>query len=151
MAANPVTYENRVGIGVIIVNNPPLNALSREVRDALLAAIRQAEADESARAIVLTGAGQTFSAGADITEFNSPLKGAEINQICDAIEDSHKPVVAALHGTSLGEGLEIALACHYRIASKDARTRLAGGEARPYSGRRRHSAPAAPDGREGRA
>ena len=120
MAANPVNYENRDGIGIIIVNNPPLNALSREVRDGLLAAIRQAEADESAHAIVLTGAGQTFSAGADITEFDSPLKGTEINQICDAIEDSLKPVVAALHGTSLGEGLEIALACHYRIASKDA-------------------------------
>ena len=124
MAANAANYENRDGIGVIIVNNPPLNALSREVRDGLLAAIRQAEADESAHAIVLTGAGQTFSAGADITEFDSPLKGTEINQICDAIEDSRKPVVAALHGTSLGEGLEIALACHYRIASKDARLGL---------------------------
>ena len=85
MAANPVNYENRDGIGIIIVNNPPLNALSRVVRDGLLAAIRQAEADESAHAIVLTGAGQTFSAGADITEFDSPLKGTEINQICDAI------------------------------------------------------------------
>ena len=117
-------YENKDGIGVITVDNPPLNALSRDVRDRLLAAVRQAEADESAHAIVLTGAGQTFSAGADITEFDSPLKGTEINQICDAIEDLHKPVVAALHGTSLGEGLEIALACHYRVASKDTRLGL---------------------------
>ncbi len=124
MAGNTVTYENTDGIGVITVNNPPLNALSREVRDRLLAAVRQAEADDSAHAIVLTGAGQTFSAGADITEFDSPLKGTEINQICDAIEDLHKPVVAALHGTSLGEGLEIALACHYRVASKDTRLGL---------------------------
>ena len=124
MAGNSVSYENKDGIGVITVDNPPLNALSREVRDGLLAAVRQAEADESAHAIVLTGAGQTFSAGADITEFNSPLKGTEINQICDAIEGLHKPVVAALHGTSLGEGLEIALACHYRVASKDTRLGL---------------------------
>ncbi len=124
MAGNPVGYENRDGIGVVTVNNPPLNALSREIRDGLLAAIRQAEADEGAHAIVLTGAGRTFSAGADISEFDSPLKGTEINQICDAIEDLRKPVVAALHGASLGEGLEIALACHYRVASKDARLGL---------------------------
>lgn len=124
MSANAVNYENKNGIGVITVDNPPLNALSRGVRDGLLAAVRQAEADDSARAIVLTGAGQTFSAGADITEFDSPLKGTEINQICAAIEESPKPIVAALHGTSLGEGLEIALACHYRVASKDARLGL---------------------------
>ena len=120
MAANPVDYENRDGIGVVTINNPPLNALSREVRDGLLAAIRQTEGDNGVHAIVLTGAGQNFSAGADITEFDSSLKGTEINQICAAIEDSPKPVIAALHGSSLGEGLEIALACHYRIASKDA-------------------------------
>src|SRR5271157_1994853 len=124
MAADPVKYENKDGIGVVTVNNPPFNALCREVRDRLLAAIRQAEVDDSAHSIVLTGAGQSFSVGADITEFDSSLKGAEINQICDAIEDSPKPVVAALHGASLGEGLEIALACHYRVASKDARLGL---------------------------
>src|SRR5271166_1499925 len=124
MAADPVKYENKDGIGVVTVNNPPFNALCREVRDRLLAAIRQAEVDDSAHSIVLTGAGQSFSVGADITEFDSSLKGAEINQICAAIEDSPKPVVAALHGASLGEGLEIALACHYRVASKDARLGL---------------------------
>ena len=124
MAADPVKYENKDGIGVVTINNPPFNALCREVRDGLLAAIRQAEADDSAHSIVLTGAGECFSAGADITEFDSSLKGAEINQICDAIEDSPKPVVAALHGASLGEGLEIALACHYRVASKDTRLGL---------------------------
>ena len=124
MSANAVTYENKGGIGVITIRNPPLNALSRGVRDGLLATVRQAEADDNARAIVLTGAGQTFSAGADITEFDSPLKGTEINQICAAIEESPKPFIAALHGTSLGEGLEIALACHYRVASKDARLGL---------------------------
>ncbi len=124
MAADPVKYENKDGVAVITVDNPPLNALSREVRDGLLAAVRRAEADDGVQAIVLTGAGQTFSAGADITEFDSPLKGTEINQICDAIEDSEKPVVAALHDASLGEGLEIALACHYRVASKDTRLGL---------------------------
>ncbi len=126
MAESPVRYENRDGIGLITVDNPPLNVLSRAVRDGLMAAIRQAAADRDARAVVLTGAGRTFTAGADISEFGSALefgaafKGADVNEICAAIEDSPKPVVAALHGTPLGGGLEIALACHYRVAAKDA-------------------------------
>ena len=124
MTASPVRYETREGIGIITVDNPPLNVLSQAVRDGLMAAVRQAAADNSAQAVVLAGAGRSFTAGADITEFGAGFKGADINEICAAIEDMPKPVVAALHGTPLGGGVEIALACHYRVAAKDARLGL---------------------------
>ncbi len=126
MATSPVKYENTDGIGVITVDKPPLNVLSRGVRDGLSSAIRHAAADPAARAVVLACAGRTFSVGADITEFGpalefgSAFKGADVNDICAMIENCPKPVVAALHGTALGGGLEIALACHYRVAAKDA-------------------------------
>ncbi len=124
MTASPVRYETREGVGIITVDNPPLNVLSRAVRDGLMAAVHQAGADSSAQAVVLAGAGRSFTAGADITEFGAGFKGTDINDICAAIEDLPKPVVAALHGTPLGGGVEIALACHYRVAAKDARLGL---------------------------
>ncbi len=124
MTASPVRYETREGVGIITVDNPPLNVLSRAVRDGLMAAVHQAAADSSAQAVVLAGAGRSFTAGADITEFGAGFKGTDINDICAAIEDLPKPVVAALHGTPLGGGVEIALACHYRVAAKDARLGL---------------------------
>ncbi len=120
MAASPVAYENKNGVGVITLDNPPLNVLSREVRDALLAAVRQANEDSAASAVVLTGAGRTFTAGADISEFGPSIKGADLNEIGATIEDAPKPFVAALHGTVLGGGVEISLACHYRVAARDA-------------------------------
>ena len=124
MTASPVRYENRDGVGVITVDNPPLNVLSRPVRDGLMAVVREAAADDTARAVVLTGAGPTFTAGADINEFGSSFSGTDINDICAAIEDMQKPVVALLHGTPLGDGVELALACHYRVAAGDARLGL---------------------------
>jgi 3-hydroxyacyl-CoA dehydrogenase len=124
MAASPVAYENRDGVGIITIDNPPLNVLSREVRDGLFAAVRQAASDGGASSVVITGAGPNFTAGADITEFGNPFKGADLNDICAAIEDLRKPAIAALHGASVGGGLEIALACHYRVASNDARIGL---------------------------
>lgn len=124
MAASAVQYENKEGVGIITVNNPPLNVLSQAVRDGLMAALKEAAADDAAAAVVLNGAGRSFTAGADISEFGAPFKGADINEICAALEDMPKPVVAALHGTPLGGGLEIALACHYRVAAKDARLGL---------------------------
>ncbi len=124
MTASPVRYENQDGVGVITANHPPLNVLSRGVRDGLMAAIRQAAADGAVSAVVLTGAGRTFTAGADITEFGSTFSGTDINDICAAIEDMDKPVVALLHGTTLGGGVEIALACHYRAAAEDAKLGL---------------------------
>ena len=120
MTAGPVRYENKDGVGVITVDHPPLNVLSRGVRDGLMAAVRQAADDSAASAVVLTGAGRSFTAGADITEFGSNFSGTDLNDVCAAIEDMNKPVVAALHGTLLGGGVEMALACHYRIAAKDA-------------------------------
>ena len=120
MTAGPVRYENKDGVGVITVDQPPLNVLSRGVRDGLMAAVRQAAADSTASAVVLTGAGRSFTAGADITEFGSNFRGTDLNDVCAAIEDMDKPVVAALHGTLLGGGVEMALACHYRVAAKDA-------------------------------
>jgi 3-hydroxyacyl-CoA dehydrogenase len=124
MTAGPVRYENQDGVGVITLDNPPLNVLSREVRDGLLAAIHKAGEDRAARAVVLTGAGRTLTAGADITEFDGPIRGADLNDICDSIEALDKPVVAAIHGVTMGGGIEISLACHYRVAAKDARLGL---------------------------
>ena len=124
MTDGPVRYENKDGVGVITVDHPPLNVLSRAVRDGLMAAVREAAADSGASAVVVTGAGRTFTAGADITEFSSTFTGTDTNDICAAIEDMPKPVVAALHGTLLGGGVEIALACHYRVAASDARLGL---------------------------
>jgi 3-hydroxyacyl-CoA dehydrogenase len=124
MTTGPVRYENKDGVGVITLDNPPLNVLSGEVRDGLLAAVRLAGEDNAARAVVLTGAERTLSAGADITEFDGPLKGADLNEICAAIEELGKPVVAAIHGVTMGGGVEISLACHYRVAAKDARLGL---------------------------
>jgi 3-hydroxyacyl-CoA dehydrogenase len=120
MTAGPVRYETIDGVGVITVDQPPLNVLSRAVRDGLMAAVRHAAADNTASAVVLTGAGRSFTAGADITEFGSNFRGTDLNDVCAAIEDMDKPVVAALHGTLLGGGVEMALACHYRVAAKDA-------------------------------
>ncbi|WKW50791.1 3-hydroxyacyl-CoA dehydrogenase NAD-binding domain-containing protein [Rhodomicrobium lacus] len=120
MARSPVRYETKDGVGVITVDNPPLNVVSNEVRDGLMLAIRKAEADPVAKAVVLIGEGRNFAAGADIYELTHPYSGADINDIGAALEDLPKPVVAALHGTPVARGLEVALACHYRIAAKDA-------------------------------
>ncbi len=124
MGASPVRYENMDGVGVITLDNPPLNVLSSVVRDGLMAAIREAAADNAATAVVLAGAGRCFTAGADISEFGTGFRGADLNEISAALEDMPKPAVAALHGTILGGGVEIALACHYRVAAKDARLGL---------------------------
>jgi 3-hydroxyacyl-CoA dehydrogenase len=93
-----------------------VNALSAAVRQGLVEAIEQAEADEGVKAVVIACEGQTFFAGADITEFGKPPIMPWLPQVVDRIEDCTKPVVAAIHGTALGGGLEVALGCHYRVA-----------------------------------
>jgi 3-hydroxyacyl-CoA dehydrogenase len=113
-----------LGVATLTVDNPPVNALGRTVRDGLAAALAQALADGEVRAIVLTCAGRTFFAGADITEFGKPPAGIALPELCDRIEAAAKPVVAAIHGTALGGGLETALACHYRIAVPSAKLGL---------------------------
>ena len=109
------------GIGVITLNSPPVNALSADVRDGLAAAMAAAIADPAVKAIVLICAGRTFIAGADISEFGKPPRGASLPDVQAAIEDSPKPVVAAIHGTALGGGLEVALVAHFRVAVASAK------------------------------
>ena len=111
-----VTTERHGDVLVILVNNPPVNALSWHVRQGLKDGIEEALADDAIKAVVLRCAGQTFIAGADITEFSKPPQGPDFNEVLNTIELAGKPVVAAIHGTALGGGLETALVCHYRIA-----------------------------------
>ena len=111
-----VTTERHGDVLVILVNNPPVNALSWHVRQGLKDGIEEALADEAIKSVVLRCAGQTFIAGADITEFGKPPQGPDFNEVLNTIELAGKPVVAAIHGTALGGGLETALVCHYRIA-----------------------------------
>jgi 3-hydroxyacyl-CoA dehydrogenase len=112
------------GIAVITVNNPPVNALGHAVREGLVLAATAAREDDSVKAIVLGCEGRTFFAGADITEFGKPLRQPDLVSVIAAFETSPKPVVAAIFGTALGGGLEVALGCHFRVASADAKVGL---------------------------
>ena len=106
---------------IVLSNNPPVNALSTAVRQGLVDAIAEAEADDGVNAVVIACEGQTFFAGADITEFGKPPQQPWLPIVVDTIENCSKPVVAAIHGTALGGGLEVALACHYRVADRRAK------------------------------
>src|SRR2546428_13092006 len=116
-----VDLDRRGRVAVLTVNNPPGTALSQPGRQGLYEGLKQAIADPAAQAIVIVCAGRTFIAGADITEFGKPPADPSLHTVLDIIEASPKPVVAAVHGTALGGGLEVTLACHYRIGVKDAR------------------------------
>ncbi len=119
-----VTYRRDDNVGVITTNNPPVNALGHAVRAGIMAALDEAEADSAAQAIVVACDGRTFHAGADISEFGKPPQPPFLGEVIDRLENCPKPVVAALHGTALGGGLEIALGCHYRVANADAQVGL---------------------------
>jgi 3-hydroxyacyl-CoA dehydrogenase len=111
-------------IGVIVSNNPPVNALGHAVREGLAQALDLLNADPAVRAIVIACEGRTFFAGADITEFGKPKLEPFLTNVIGHIEASAKPVIAALHGTALGGGLEVALGCHFRVALPSARMGL---------------------------
>ncbi|MDP6343087.1 MAG: enoyl-CoA hydratase-related protein, partial [Alphaproteobacteria bacterium] len=115
-----VEFSKRGAIGVITVKNPPVNALSGAVRTGLGEAVAQGLADDEVKAMVLLGDGRTFIAGADIREFGKPPQGTPFPEVLGAMENSSKLIVAAIHGTALGGGLETALCCHYRFAAPSA-------------------------------
>jgi len=120
-----VRFESVDGIGVITIDNPPVNALSPGVPEGITAAIDRGNADPGVRAMVLIGAGRSFIAGADIRQFGkAPSRPANARRHYDVTDDSPKPVVAAIHGYALGGGLETALACHYRVAVPSAKVGL---------------------------
>ncbi len=118
-AVTDLTTEGEVA--VLTLNSPPVNALSAAVRDGLARGLDRALEDDSVQALVLICAGRTFIAGADISEFGKPMQGASLLDVLDAFEASAKPVVAAIHGTALGGGLETALSCNYRVAVPSAK------------------------------
>lgn len=117
-----VAIEN--GVAVVTIDNPPVNALSVYVRKPLYEALATLRDDPAARAIVIACAGRTFVAGADITEFGKPVEQPELRAIVALLETIAKPTVAAIHGTALGGGLELALGCHFRVADQGARLGL---------------------------
>ena len=118
------TIEKDGNISIITLNSPPVNALSAPVREGLHKGISEARNDKETEAIVIICEGRTFIAGADISEFGKEPKGPSLFEVQEFIEDSDKPVIAAIHGTALGGGLEVALTCHYRIAVPSAKCGL---------------------------
>ena len=122
----PVHYERDGEIAVLTLDNPPVNALAKEVRVALARQLERAADDAQVIAIVIAGAGRNLCGGADIREFNTPARDVKpmSRDLMNLIEDCAKPVVAAIHGPTLGGGLELALGCHYRVADAGAQIGL---------------------------
>ncbi|MGW4728596.1 3-hydroxyacyl-CoA dehydrogenase NAD-binding domain-containing protein [Streptomyces shenzhenensis] len=121
-----VRYRTQDGVAVILLHNPPVNALGHSLRQGISAALDRAAEDTGVRSVVLAGSGRGFCGGADVRQFNTPAATAHpmLREVIAEIEASAKPVVAALHGVALGGGLELALGCHHRIATADARLGL---------------------------
>src|SRR6185312_4226105 len=120
----PTSIRREGSLAIVTIDNPPVNAMSASVRAGLLAAMQSLSRDSSVEAVVIACAGRTFIAGADIREFDSGVVEPAARQVLNAVERCPRPVVAALHGTALGAGAELALACKYRCAVPDARIGL---------------------------
>jgi 3-hydroxyacyl-CoA dehydrogenase len=118
---SPISTRMHGDVLIVTSNNPPVNALGHAVREGLVKAIEQADAEAGVKAVVIVCEGQTFFAGADITEFGKPMQLPMLPTVVDIIENCTKPVVAAIHGTAFGGGLEVALASHYRVAVPSAK------------------------------
>ncbi len=116
-----ISIEYRDEIAIVQVDNPPVNALSHEVRNGLMEAAETLDENNEISAVILFCKGRTFIAGADIREFGKPIVAPHLPDVIDRIEASNKPWVAAIHGTALGGGLEVALGCHYRVAIASAK------------------------------
>src|ERR1700734_190157 len=121
MNPNPISLSLDDGIAVITANSPPVNTISAAVRQGLFAAVADIRARPDIVAVVLVCEGSTFFSGADIGEFAGPPKEAEFRDLFRQLEQLPVPVVAGMHGVAMGGGLEIALACHYRVALPNAR------------------------------
>ncbi len=119
-----VIFSKEGNIGLITINNPPVNALSQAVRQGIKTGVEKGIADKDIQAMIIICEGRTFIAGADIREFGKPPMEPFLPDVCQFIEDSPKPVIAAIHGTALGGGLEIPLSCHFRIAVSSAKVGL---------------------------
>ncbi|MBR9904923.1 MAG: enoyl-CoA hydratase/isomerase family protein, partial [Gammaproteobacteria bacterium] len=119
-----VHYQRHGDVGVIQIANPPVNALSHAVRGGLVDALKEGVADTDAKALVVLADGRTFIAGADIREFGQPPQTPLLPDVINQLEACPKPLIAALHGTALGGGLEVALGCHYRVALAGTRVGL---------------------------
>jgi 3-hydroxyacyl-CoA dehydrogenase len=121
---NPVSLRRDGNVAIITIDNPPVNALRHGVRKGILDCVTAARDDASVEAIVLTGAGRTFVAGADITEFGKPSQAPGLMDVISVIDDIKKPTIAAVHGTPLGGGLELTMGCHFRVAAAGTRLGL---------------------------
>jgi len=117
-------FEKRGNVGVIWINNPPVNAISVGVRAAIIDGVAKLALDPEIKVGVLACEGRTFMAGADITEFGKPPLSPSLHEAINAVETSAKPIVAAIHGTAFGGGLEVALGCQYRVAIASAKVGL---------------------------
>ncbi|MFW5988613.1 MAG: 3-hydroxyacyl-CoA dehydrogenase NAD-binding domain-containing protein [Desulfosudaceae bacterium] len=115
-----VKLEKQDGIGLVRIDHPPVNTLAHPVREGLARCLDQALEDEKIQAVIIICEGRTFCAGADIKEFSQPIQAPALGEVLNKIEDCPIPVIAAIHGTALGGGLETALACHFRVAVPDA-------------------------------
>jgi len=114
-----LTVVKQEGIAFVAVDNPPVNALNLELRQAMLRAVSDIDKDSEVLGVVLHCTGRTFIAGADIAEFARPPVAPHLPEVVKAIEQSNKPWIAAIHGRALGGGLEVSLACHYRVAMEN--------------------------------